>query len=139
MRKKKVFEALLIISIAFFVAALIIVFTNVENLAGRLLLVGFILLALAVRGFPKLKGFSYTVWIFAAVTLSMLFPSYFIKVGSFEMKLLIVPLLQVIMFGMGSQMSLKDFSGVIKMPKGVIIGLLLQFTIMPLVGFSIAN
>ena len=136
---KKLYKALLFVSIAFFAAALVTVFTNLQNVAGRLLLAGFITLALAVRGFPKLKGFSYTVWIFAAVTLSMMFPGYFIKIGNFEMKLLIVPLLQVIMFGMGSQMSLQDFTGVIKMPKGVIIGVTLQFTIMPLVGFSIAH
>lgn len=40
---------------------------------------------------------------------------------------------------MGSQMSFDDFAGVIKMPKGVIIGVGAQFTIMPLVGFGIAN
>jgi bile acid:Na+ symporter, BASS family len=139
MKKNNLFKALLFLSIAFFTAALVLGFTDIQNVAGRLLLAGFITLALAIRGFPRLKGFSYTVWIFAAVTLSMMFPGYFIKVGDFEMKLLIVPLLQVIMFGMGSQMSLQDFSGVIKMPKGVIIGVVLQFTIMPLVGFSIAH
>jgi BASS family bile acid:Na+ symporter len=42
------------------------------------------------------------------------------------------------MFGMGSQMSLKDFAGVIKMPKGVIAGVALQFTIMPIIGVSLA-
>ena len=36
-------------------------------------------------------------------------------------------------------MSLKDFLGVIKMPKGVLVGLVCQFTIMPLVGFSLAT
>jgi BASS family bile acid:Na+ symporter len=42
------------------------------------------------------------------------------------------------MFGMGTSMSLKDFVGVIKMPKGVFIGIALQFTIMPLLGFTLA-
>lgn len=51
---------------------------------------------------------------------------------------LIVPLLQLIMFGMGTAMSIKDFVGVIKMPKGVIVGIICQFTIMPFVGMSIA-
>jgi BASS family bile acid:Na+ symporter len=45
----------------------------------------------------------------------------------------------IIMFGMGTSMSLKDFKGVITMPKGVLIGLLCQFTIMPLVGYTIAT
>jgi len=42
------------------------------------------------------------------------------------------------MFGMGTAMSLKDFKGVIKMPKGVLVGIICQFTIMPCVGFSLA-
>ena len=98
----------------------------------------FVLLAISFNGFKRLKSFSYTVWIFAAVTAAMYFPQYFLKAGDFEFKRLIVPLLQIIMFGMGSQMSVKDFTGVIKMPKGVVIGIVAQYSIMPIVGFSIA-
>lgn len=98
----------------------------------------FVLLAISFNGFKRLKSFSYTVWIFAAVTASMYFPQYFLNAGDFEFKKLIVPLLQIIMFGMGSQMSVKDFTGVIKMPKGVVIGIVAQYSIMPIVGFSIA-
>src|SRR4030042_7042627 len=43
------------------------------------------------------------------------------------------------MFGMGSQMSFSDFTGVIKMPKGVIVGVTSHYIIMPLVGFTIAK
>jgi BASS family bile acid:Na+ symporter len=43
------------------------------------------------------------------------------------------------MFGMGSQMSLNDFAGVIKMPKGVIAGVICQFTIMPIMGITVAT
>lgn len=39
----------------------------------------------------------------------------------------------VIMFGMGSSMSLKDFADVIRMPKGVIMGVLCQFLLMPMI------
>jgi BASS family bile acid:Na+ symporter len=69
----------------------------------------------------------------------MYYPEYFLGVGNFEFSLLIVPLLQIIMFGMGSQMSLKDFAGVIKMPKGVIVGVICQFTIMPIMGITVAT
>ena len=96
-------------------------------------------LALAFRGNDKLKGFSYTVLIFAAVSISMFYPALLTKVGSFELKGLIVPLLQIIMFGMGTAMSVKDFYGVIKMPKGVAVGVVCQFTIMPLVGYLITQ
>lgn len=70
---------------------------------------------------------------------SLFFPQYFISVGEFQLKELIIPLLQVIMFGMGTTMSYDDFMGVIKMPKAVIIGLVYQFTIMLFLGFGIAN
>lgn len=77
--------------------------------------------------------------ILAAVAVSMYYPRYFLSVGDFQFKSLIVPLLQIIMFGMGSQMSLKDFAGVIKMPKGVIVGIICQFSIMPILAITIAT
>jgi BASS family bile acid:Na+ symporter len=43
------------------------------------------------------------------------------------------------MFGMGSQMSFRDFKGVIKMPKGVLVGVFSHYMIMPLVGYAIAS
>jgi BASS family bile acid:Na+ symporter len=116
-----------------------IVILDFEIGPGPFLALFFVLLALSFRGFGKLKSFSYTVWIFAAVTSAMYFPQYFVKAGNFEFKVLIVPLLQIIMFGMGSQMSVNDFTGVMKMPKGVIIGIVAQYSIMPVVGFTIAG
>ena len=114
-------------------------FTGKSSFLGPLLISFFIFLAFGVRGNPISKGFSYTIMIFAAVSISMFYPGYFLKWGDFELKATIVPLLQVIMFGMGSQMSFRDFAGVVKMPKGVLIGLACQFTIMPIVGFTIAT
>jgi BASS family bile acid:Na+ symporter len=43
------------------------------------------------------------------------------------------------MFGMGTSMSLADFYGVVKTPKGVFIGLSAQVLIMPLIGFALAS
>jgi len=106
---------------------------------GPLLISFFVFLAFGVRGNPVSKGFSYSILIFAAVSISMFYPGLFIKWGDFELKATIVPLLQIIMFGMGSQMSSRDFAGVVKMPKGVFLGLACQFTIMPIVGFTIAT
>ena len=40
---------------------------------------------------------------------------------------------------MGTAMSFNDFYGVIKMPKGVLIGLVCQFSIMPVLGFGLAS
>ena len=99
----------------------------------------FVMLSLGFRGYAVMKGYTYTMMIIAAVMAAMYFPQYFITIGSFKLDRLITPLLQIIMFGMGTAMSASDFVGVIKMPKGVIVGTLNHFTIMPLLGFTLAN
>jgi BASS family bile acid:Na+ symporter len=43
------------------------------------------------------------------------------------------------MFGMGTSMSMKDFALVVQTPKGVIIGVVSQFAIMPTLGFLLAS
>lgn len=139
MKKNKLYYYLLILALLCFVLVAILYASGKKEFTGPTLIAGFVTLAVAVRGFPTWKGFSYSLWIFTAVTVSMFYPQYFLSAGNFEFKLLIVPLLQIIMFGMGSQMSLSDFAGVIKMPKGVIAGIICQFTIMPIVGITLAT
>jgi BASS family bile acid:Na+ symporter len=77
--------------------------------------------------------------IFGSVALALYFPQYFVEYEGFKFSALIVPLIQIIMFGMGTSMSIKDFLGVVKMPKGVLIGVLCQFSIMPFIGFALAS
>lgn len=107
--------------------------------ASYLLIGGIVLTAISFRFIPSLRGFSYTTWIFAAVTVSMFYPKIFTNVGGLPLKTLILPLLQLIMFGVGSTMGVRDFEGVVKMPKPVLIGIVCQFTIMPLIGYTIAK
>ncbi len=137
--KNKLFGYLMILAALFIIGSGIAFMKNNISLTGILLISGFILLATGVRGFQKLKGFSYTLWIFTAVTASMFYPRFFTSIGNFQLKKLIVPLLQIIMFGMGSQLSFTDLTNVIKMPKGVIVGVISHYIIMPLVGFTIAH
>jgi quinoprotein glucose dehydrogenase len=106
---------------------------------GWVLMGCFVLLALAFRRSPLLKGFSFTVLIFAAVSLALYYPQYFIKVGDYKLSRLILPLLQIIMFGMGTELSLKEFRDVLRMPKGIFIGVVCHYTIMPLVSFCIIH
>ena len=139
MKKINAYFAALAFAVLFLITSLVFIFSgNIAN-SGPLLIMFFILLAIGVRGFDSFKGLSFTIWIFTAVTASMFYPQYFTSAGSFQFKTLIVPLLQIIMFGMGSQMSLNDFTGVIKMPKGVIIGVGSHYIIMPLVAFAISR
>ena len=85
------------------------------------------------------KDYLFTLSIVAAVIIAYNFPSYFIEISGFQLKKLIIPLLQIIMFGMGTTMSFEDFKGVIKMPKAVLIGIFCQFSIMPFLGVTLAN
>ena len=135
-KRYKLFLALAAISLG----ALLVLFSlGNEALIGPFLIAFFLFLALAARGHASFKGFSFALLIFGAVSLSMFYPEPFVEIGNFKMKSLIVPLLQLIMFGMGTAMSVKDFIGVVKMPKGVLVGLACQFTIMPILGFGIAS
>ena len=108
--------------------------------AGGWVLFGFfVTLALVFRRYPLLKGFSFTIMIFAAVSLAMYYPTYFTHIGSFKLSKLILPLLQVIMFGMGTELSLKEFGNVIRMPRGILIGVVCHYTLMPLISFTVAS
>ena len=104
---KKNYKILLIASILCLLISFIMLILGLGEKIGPPLVFFFLLLALALRGHDTFKGFSFTILIFAAVTVSMYYPSYFVSIGSFQLKLLIVPLLQIIMFGMGTAMSLK--------------------------------
>ena len=128
----------LITSLFFLIVILAMLFTGFGNKSGPYVILFFLFLAFSLQGKADLKGFSFTVLIFAAVSGAMFYPSYFTTINNFELKVLIVPLLQIIMFGMGTAMSVKDFYGVIKMPKGVLVGLVCQYTVMPVLGLSIA-
>jgi BASS family bile acid:Na+ symporter len=106
---------------------------------GVVLMLFFISLAIAVRSNQRLKGFSYAIMIFAVVSVAMYYPQYFVQVGGFKLSSLIIPLLQLIMFGMGCELSLKELKTVIKMPKAIAAGVVCHYTIMPLIGFLLAT
>jgi bile acid:Na+ symporter, BASS family len=96
-------------------------------------------LAVGGRGHARMKQMSFTLWIFVAVATAMYFPQYFRQVGDYKLTGLITPLIQLIMFSMGTEMTIKDFESVFKTPKAVLIGLVSHFTIMPIVGVTIAT
>lgn len=128
-------------SAAVLLLVLYIVFGVVQKVAwgGWLLTAFFVALSIAFQGHKLLKGFSYSLIIFAAVTLAMYYPQHFQSIGTFKFASLITPLIQLIMFGMGTKMGVRDFAGVVKMPKAVFIGLAGHFTFMPIVGFTLAK
>ncbi|MBS1608243.1 MAG: bile acid:sodium symporter family protein [Bacteroidetes bacterium] len=133
------YKGILIVAGLCLLTALIISLMGYLQNAGPLFILFFVCLAVGFRGFPLLKGFTYTVTIFAAVTTALYYPGYFVEVSGFKLTKLITPLLQIIMFGMGTSMSFNDFTGIIKMPKGVLIGVISHFIIMPMLGFTLAS
>jgi len=136
---KKNFKLFYGLAAVLLIVYLFLTLKELHNVAGWTLLFFFISLALGFRGNEKLKGLSFTVIIFGAVSLAMYNPGYFQQWGNYKLSNLITPLIQLIMFGMGTSMSMKDFAAVVKTPKGVVIGVMSQFVIMPLVGFALAS
>ena len=94
----------------------------------------------AIFCFPVIvKKLLFTIALLVSSLLAWYFPEYFESVGGYELKRLILPLLQLIMFGMGTTLALSDLAKAVKMPWGIALGALLQFGVMPLLGFLIAK
>lgn len=85
------------------------------------------------------RKWAFTFSILGAVAVGLLFPGWFIEVGEFKFTSLFVPILQVIMFCMGTTLSVGDFARVFRMPAGVGVGLVCQFSIMPIIGFTLVK
>lgn len=139
MKKLNIYSVALVAALVFFLAALIMSIMGNLYQAGPLLIVFFATLAFGFSGLNALKGYVFTTMIFAGVTLALYYPQYFLQVGDFELTALIIPLIQIIMFGMGTSMSLNDFGAIIKSPKGVLVGVSAQLGIMPIMGFMLAK
>lgn len=139
MKTSNFFKIAIGIAAICFVIALFITFTSGIAEAGPFLIGFLFFLALSFFAHPPLKGFVYSTMIFAAVTTALYYPVYFTELNGFKFTALIIPLIQVIMFGMGTSMSVSDFVTVVKTPKAVVIGVLAQFIIMPALGFTLAS
>jgi len=99
----------------------------------------FAMLGLAFMTHAALRGVAFTIWVLAFVAASMFYPAAFGTWFGTDLVILIVPLIQIIMFGMGTTLSGKDFARVLAMPWPVCVGMVLQFSVMPLVGLGIAT
>jgi BASS family bile acid:Na+ symporter len=126
-------------SIALLFAYVAATFVHNTNLGGWLVMLFFTSLALVFQKAEKLKGFSFPLIIFAVVSLSMYYPQYFVSVNGFKLSKLIIPLLQIIMFGIGSELSLKELATVFRTPKKILVGVVCHYTVMPLIGFCLVS
>jgi len=98
-------------------------------------------LAVGLGAVPALKGYQFTAWIVVAVAAAMVCPGAFLRWGSIDLRnrWVILVVVQTVMFGMGTQMSLRDFAGVAKSPRGVLVGIICHFSVMPMVGLALTK
>ncbi|CAM4183408.1 bile acid:sodium symporter family protein [Lederbergia lenta] len=87
----------------------------------------------ALERISQFAGNTFAVWVLLFATLAFFIPGGFTWIAPH-----ISILLGIIMFGMGMTLSIDDFKEVFKHPKKVAIGVIGQFTIMPLIAFGLA-
>jgi BASS family bile acid:Na+ symporter len=76
----------------------------------------------------------FTLWVILGATVAFVRPTAFSGYGA-----TIVPLLGIVMLGVGVTLRLEDFRLVLASPKAVIVGVAAQFIWMPLLGFLLAH
>ncbi len=120
------------------IAEILLLSSSNANLpvSGLVLFGFFYLLAFAAQKSEKFKGLSFTLQIFAFVSFTLYFPEMFTDWG-FNTNKLIVPSIQVIMFGMGTKLNLRDFVKEFSKPLPVIAGTIMVFVLMPLAALLI--
>ncbi|MFC7061975.1 bile acid:sodium symporter family protein [Halobacillus seohaensis] len=79
-------------------------------------------------------GSTFAIWVLLFALLSFIYPSGFEWIVPY-----IVPLLGIIMFGMGLTLTKDDFKEVFRRPKDVAIGVGAQFLLMPLLAFFLVT
>jgi BASS family bile acid:Na+ symporter len=118
---------------------LILQICGFRSLVGLAVTAGLGLLALAAGSSRRFKHSAFTFWILAFIAGAMFYPDWFISWRGYELRRTIPPLVQLILFCMGMTLTFEDFGRVFKMPKAVLIGFGLQYTIMPIMALTFAK
>lgn len=83
-------------------------------------------------------GLVFAALLLMTACVALLYPAAFLRWGSIETKAMVVPLLQLIMFAMGTRVSVADLRQAIAAPRSVAIGIGLQYLIMPFTAAGLA-
>jgi len=86
-----------------------------------------------IEKISSFAGKTFTLWVLIFAIVAFNFPAHFAWLGGY-----IVPLLGIVMFGMGLTLELSDFKEVFRRPKEVALGVIGHFIIMPLLAFLLA-
>lgn len=129
------------LSISFAIADVVVFLFGVMPLVQVFSVCFAVFFSIGIGSVNSLKNYQYTAWIITAVVAAMLYPNAFLHWGSVDLrnKWLILIVVQMVMFGMGIQMSIRDFTSVASTGKGVLIGLACHFSIMPAVGYLLTR
>lgn len=133
------FRLFIVLSAVSLLVSLVFWFTGQYSLIGIAVITSIILFAFAVNSSQVYKGLAFTVWVLVFAAAAMFYPDILITWGTFKLQDMIVPLIQIILFGMGMTLTFEDFVRIIRMPKAVITGIVLQYAIMPLMGWTFAS
>ncbi|WCK52826.1 bile acid:sodium symporter family protein [Aneurinibacillus sp. Ricciae_BoGa-3] len=87
-----------------------------------------------IERISNFAGKTFTLWVLLFSVIAFLAPSHFKWIGSY-----VVPLLGIVMFGMGLTLSTGDFKEVFRRPKDVALGVIGHFVVMPLLAFLLAT
>jgi len=104
-----------------------------------IVVIGLFATALAFAMHSTMKTYGFAAWVVVVVISALLYPASFLQLGPIKGVDSLTYLIQIAMFGMGATLTHADFLRVLKMPKGVVLGFALQFSVMPLLGWSIAT
>jgi BASS family bile acid:Na+ symporter len=88
---------------------------------------------------PLASALAFPACVTATVGLALLHPALFSNYFGLDLRQLIVPCIQVIMFGMGATLGLDDFARVARMPGAILCGFVLQYTVMPLLALLLTH
>ncbi|MEC1259942.1 bile acid:sodium symporter family protein [Bacillus swezeyi] len=81
----------------------------------------------------QFAGKTFAIWVILFAVLGFAFPTSFTWISPY-----ITILLGVIMFGMGLTLTADDFRELLRNPLHVLIGVFVQYTVMPLIAFGLA-
>jgi MFS superfamily sulfate permease-like transporter len=98
-----------------------------------------LLLAIVIAVHPKSRTYGFASWVVAAVLAGLIYPNLYLDNLPSDYSQFLNLLLQIAMFGMGATLTVEDFQRILRMPKAVFIGAVLQFSVMPFLGWSLSK
>ena len=124
-------------SVLFFLGGIVLGYAN-QGMEGIAWILGLVCVSIHFQSRESLKGFVMSTLVLAGLIIAFFYPSYLVSYRDFSFTSFIIPLIQLIMLGMGTTMKWSDFESLLKAPKAVGIGISAQLIIMPIVGWSLA-